>query len=66
MVAKRGPLQKFQKEREKEKKMRDWNQLWSLVEVFSSGSLATSLRCASTVVSSVVAETGGHLGLTKN
>ena len=33
--------------------MSDWNQLWSPMEAFSSGSLATSLRCATITVSSV-------------
>ena len=46
--------------------MRHWNQLWSSAEAISSGSLATSLGCASTVVSSVAVGTGGHLGLIKN
>ena len=46
--------------------MRDRNQLWSLTEALSSGSLATSLGHASTIMSSVVTWAKEHLGIIKN
>ena len=60
-----GPLTEISKIKRKGK-LRDWNQLWSLVEAFSSGPLATSLECTSIVMFLVVIGTGEHLGLTKN
>ena len=63
LVAKRGPLHKFKKERVKN---RDWNQLWFPANAFPLGSLATSLECTLTTMSLVAAGIERHLGLAKN